>query len=81
MARAYRLKVGTSPGADDLDDSGEIHVTRRFVPDLPVGVPLFGRLETRIAGRGVRRTSRSRLLAPRRRWHPRSPPRCGPRVL
>ena len=50
MARAYRLKVGTSPGADDLDDSGEIHVTRRFVPDLPVGVPLFGRLETRIAG-------------------------------
>ena len=50
MARGYRLMVGTSPGGYDLHDSGEIHVNRRFVPDLPVGIPLFGRLETRTAG-------------------------------
>ena len=50
IARGYRLMVGTSPGGHDLHDSGEIHVTRRFVPDLPVGMPLFGRLETMTGG-------------------------------
>ena len=49
IARGYRLTIGTSPGASDLHDSGEILVTRRFVPDLPLG-SLFGRLSTKIAG-------------------------------
>ena len=49
LARAYRLTIGTTPGGSDLHDSGEIHVTRRFVPNLRVG-PLFGRLQTRING-------------------------------
>ena len=49
LARGYRLLIGRAPGASDLHDSGEIYVTRRFVPNLPVG-PLFGRLETKIAG-------------------------------
>src|SRR5206468_6453464 len=48
-ARAYRLTIGTTPGGSDLHDSGEIHVTRRFVPNLRVG-PLFGRLQTKING-------------------------------
>ena len=50
LARAYRLRIGTSAGGSDLHDSGVIHVTRRFVPGLPSGVLLFGRLETLIAG-------------------------------
>jgi hypothetical protein len=50
LADRYRLRIGTSPGAGDLHDSGEISVTRRFVSGLPVGVPLFGRLETRLGG-------------------------------
>ena len=31
-------------------DTREIHVTRHFVPNLPIGVPLFGRLQTKISG-------------------------------
>jgi hypothetical protein len=50
IARAYRLRIGTAPGGSDLHDSGEIRVTQRFVPSLPVGVPLFGRVETKIDG-------------------------------
>ena len=49
LARAYRLRIGRVPGSNDLHDSGEIDVTRRFVPDLPVG-QLFGRLDTKIDG-------------------------------
>ena len=33
-----------------MHDTGEIHVTRRFVTNLPIGVPLFGRLQTKING-------------------------------
>jgi hypothetical protein len=50
LARGYRLTIGTAPGAGDLHDSGEIQVSRRFVPNLPTGT-LFGRVETKIAGR------------------------------
>lgn len=50
LGQAYRLTVGTALGMSDLDDSGEIHITRRFVLDLPVGVPLYGRLQTKIGG-------------------------------
>jgi hypothetical protein len=50
LARGYRLTVGTAFGAGDVHDTGEIHVTRRFVPNLPIGVPLFGRLQTKISG-------------------------------
>jgi len=49
LARAYRLRIGTTPGASDVHDSGEIHVTQRFVPNLPLGL-LYGRVETKING-------------------------------
>jgi hypothetical protein len=49
LARGYRLTIGTTAGASDVHDSGEIHVPQRFVPNLPVR-PLFGRLYTKIAG-------------------------------
>jgi hypothetical protein len=49
LARGYRLKIGTTPGGNDVHDSGEIHVTRRFVHGLPLGT-LFGRVETKISG-------------------------------
>jgi hypothetical protein len=49
LARGYRLTIGTTLGGSDLHDSGEIHVTQRFVPNLPLG-PLFGRLAAKIAG-------------------------------
>src|SRR5437762_5066816 len=41
---------GTAPGGSDLHDSGEIGVTQRFVPNLPLGVLLFGRVQTKIDG-------------------------------
>jgi hypothetical protein len=48
MATGYRLRIGTSAGAGDLHDSGEIFVTRRFVRDLPIGVTLYGEVQTLI---------------------------------
>jgi hypothetical protein len=50
VADAYRLELGTTFGAHDLHDSGPIRVTRRFVPDLPVGSIVYARLSTRIDG-------------------------------
>ena len=50
LGRAYRLTIGTTVGGTDLHDSGEIHVLRRFVPNLPAGTPLHGRLYTKIDG-------------------------------
>src|SRR5262245_63041867 len=50
LARGYRLTIGTVFGADDVHDTGEIHVTRRFVSNLPLGVLLYGRLQTKISG-------------------------------
>ena len=49
LARGYRLTIGTAYAASDLHDSGEIQVTRRFVPNLPLGL-LFGRVQTKIGG-------------------------------
>jgi len=49
LARGYRLTIGSSLGANDLHDSGEIHVTHRFVPHLPRRA-LFGRLQTKVNG-------------------------------
>jgi hypothetical protein len=50
VARGYRLTIGTTSGGSDVHDSGEIEVTQRLVPDLPAGVPLYGRISTKIAG-------------------------------
>jgi hypothetical protein len=50
LAQGYRLTIGLTEGAADLHDSGEIQVTRRFVPGLPAGATLFGRLYTKIDG-------------------------------
>jgi hypothetical protein len=49
LARAYRLTIGTAAGGNNLHDSGEIQVTRRFVPNLLIGT-LYGRVETKIDG-------------------------------
>lgn len=46
----YRLQIGTTFGADDLHDSGEIAVLRRFAGSLPVGTPLYGRLSSWMDG-------------------------------
>jgi hypothetical protein len=46
MAEAYRLRIGTIPGSNDLHDSGPIQTTRRFVEQLPTNIELFGQLET-----------------------------------
>jgi hypothetical protein len=48
IATGYRLRIGTSPGTANLHDSGEIFVTRRFVRSLPVGVTLYGQVQTHI---------------------------------
>jgi hypothetical protein len=50
LADAWRLEIGRQPGGHDLDDSGEIRVTRRFVTGLPQGIGLFGRVSARVGG-------------------------------
>jgi len=50
LNQGYRLRIGTAAGASDLHDSGIINVTRRFVPNLPLNVALYGRIETNIDG-------------------------------
>jgi hypothetical protein len=49
-ADAYRLTVGTSAGAANLFDSGEIAATSIAMPSLPRSQTLFLRLASRIAG-------------------------------
>ena len=49
LARGYRLIIGSTFGANDVHDSGEIHVTQRFVPALPIGL-LYGRVSTELQG-------------------------------
>lgn len=51
LVSAFRLEIGTSPGAHDLDDSHEIHVTRRFVRNLAPAKFRFGRLSARVGNR------------------------------
>jgi hypothetical protein len=53
LARGYRLRIGTAPGAGDLHDSGPIEVTQRFVPNLPTGMLLYGRVDTIIDGQAL----------------------------
>jgi len=45
-AYAYRLLIGTQPGAADVDDSGPIHGDRRLVPMPPQPTFLIATLET-----------------------------------
>jgi hypothetical protein len=52
IARGYRLTIGTAPGGADLHDSGVIHVTRRFVPQLPIGLA-YGTQWTKIDGKWI----------------------------
>ena len=51
LARGYRLEIGTRPGANDLSDSREIAVTRRFLYGLPAGKMLYGRVSANVGGR------------------------------
>jgi hypothetical protein len=46
FAISYRLTIGLAAGRTDILDSGPIKVTRRLAPNMPVGVPLFARLQT-----------------------------------
>jgi hypothetical protein len=48
--QAYRLYVGTEPGAKDLVDTGQIRATSWHVPPLPVGQTLYARIWTKING-------------------------------
>jgi hypothetical protein len=51
----YRLRVGTTPGGSDVHDSGTIRVNRRLVGGMPAGVPLYGRISTRLGGNWIAR--------------------------
>ena len=46
-----RLEIGTRAGANDISDSQEISVTRRFLYDLPAGKALHGRVSANVGGR------------------------------
>src|SRR5262249_9763779 len=48
-ALAYYLYVGTSQGAKDLVNTGEIPQTSYTVPPLPIGVTLWARIWTKKA--------------------------------
>jgi hypothetical protein len=49
-ATAYRLIIGTNPGASDIYDSGAIRVPRRFVGALPIGQVLEGTASVLLGG-------------------------------
>lgn len=49
-ARGYRLQLGSAPGLSDIDDSGTIVVTRRFVANLALNQRVFGRLAALVDG-------------------------------
>jgi hypothetical protein len=46
QATSYRLSVGTSPGASDLVDSGQLVGTSYTIPGVPAGRTLYARLTT-----------------------------------
>ena len=46
-AQAYELYIGTSPGGNDLLDSGETQATAWMVPRLPPGQNLYARIWTK----------------------------------
>jgi len=49
-ADAYYLYIGTTPGAKDLVNTGEISTTSRTVTNLPSGLTVYVRLWTRLGG-------------------------------
>ena len=49
-AEAYRLQVGTSPGANDLTDSGDITTTSAFVFSMPPSRTIYARINTKLTG-------------------------------
>jgi hypothetical protein len=49
-AECYYLYVGTTPGARNVVDTGEMTVTSRIVGSLPVGVTLYARIWTKHGG-------------------------------
>jgi hypothetical protein len=49
-AQAYYLRIGTSPGATDLVDSGTTTKTSWSVPAMPIGQTLYARIYTEIEG-------------------------------
>ena len=77
IASGYRMELGTSPGAHDLHDSGTIRVTRRFVPGIPIGTTVYGRLSTLIGGQWYPSTSRSPPGRTPLQRVPRSTTHCG----
>lgn len=54
VAQSYRLTIGTSSGASDLVDTGQIRSTLRVVPGLPQGTTVFATLYTTYVGNLVR---------------------------
>jgi hypothetical protein len=49
-AEAYALRLGTTPGSDDLLNSGEVQTQTLETPALPAGTPIYARLSTRHGG-------------------------------
>jgi hypothetical protein len=49
-AQAYYLYVGTTPGANDVVNTGEIQATSYTVTSLPYGQTLYATMLTKIAG-------------------------------
>src|SRR5437870_3641772 len=49
-AQAYYLYVGTTPGAKDLVNTGEVQQTSKAAPVLPSGRTLYIRLFTKLGG-------------------------------
>lgn len=62
LHEAYRLQIGSRPGAHDLYDSGEILIPRQFVRGLPEREILYGRLGTRMARIWTWRNFRFRVI-------------------
>ena len=49
-ADGYRVRLGTTPDADDLFDSGETLQSTVATPALPAGEPVYARIATSFAG-------------------------------
>jgi hypothetical protein len=58
FAASYRLLLGSSPGASDILDTGQIEATRRYVEGLTVGATVHATLVTRLLdGKDVSRAT------------------------
>jgi hypothetical protein len=60
-AQGYRLQIGTTPGGNDVLESGETARTWWTVEALPAGRTLYARLQTRLGSRWV--TSDSQFVS------------------